>query len=159
MRRRRPPVGYRWASSATTGTVRAVTRPPFIDKIAWSHLQDGRLLCARNHGRERFYLPGGKREQGESDLQTLVREVDEELTVTIEPGTAASVGVFEAPADGREDGLRVRMTCYTATHTGDIAPANEIAEVDWLTLADGHRVSAVDRLVMEHLRELAKLDD
>ena len=43
-----------------------------IDKIAWIHLEERRLLVARNAGRERFYLPGGKREPGESDVQTLV---------------------------------------------------------------------------------------
>lgn len=139
--------------------MRRVTATPFVDKIAWIHLQDGRLLGARNHGRERFYLPGGKREQGESDLQTLVREVDEELTVTLDPSSAASVGLFEAPADARDDGLMVRMRCYTANHTGEITPSNEIAEIDWLTLADVDRVSSVDRLVMEHLRELGLLTD
>lgn len=131
--------------------------PPFVDKVAWIHVQGGRLLCARNHGRERFYLPGGRREAGESDLETLVREVDEELTVTIDPGSAASVGVFEAAADARADGLVVRMTCYTANHSGRIAPSNEIAEVDWLTMADLARVSAVDRLVMARLDDLGLL--
>lgn len=133
--------------------------PPFVDKIAWVHARDGRLLCARNHGRERFYLPGGRREAGESDLETLVREVDEELTVSIDPGSAVSVGVFEALADARDDGLMVRMTCYTATHTGELTASNEIAEIDWLTLADRERVSAVDHLTMTHLYGLGLLAD
>lgn len=136
-----------------------MSTPPFVDKIAWVHLRGGRLLCARNHGRERFYLPGGKREPGESDLQTLVREVNEELAVTIDPGSAASVGVFEAPADGRDDGMLVRMTCYTGTHTGELTPSNEIAEIDWLTLTDFDRVSAMNRLVMARLHELGWLTD
>ncbi|NUO34405.1 MAG: DNA mismatch repair protein MutT, partial [Dermatophilaceae bacterium] len=42
--------------------------PDLIDKIAWIHLEQRRLLVARNAGRERFYLPAGKRETGESDL-------------------------------------------------------------------------------------------
>ncbi len=134
--------------------MRRVTAAPFVDKIAWIHLHDGRLLGARNHGRERFYLPGGKREPGETDLQTLVREVNEELAVTIDPGSAASVGVFEAPADGRDDGMLMRMTCYTATHTGELTPSNEIAEIDWLALTDRDRVSAMNRLVMAHLHGL-----
>jgi len=128
-----------------------------IDKIAWIHLDDRRLICARNAGRERFYLPGGKREPGESDVETLVREVAEELTVTLDPGTAAYVGTFEALADGRSDGLVVRLTCYTARHTGAFAPSREIDELAWMTTADGDRVSAVDRLVLAHLHEAGLL--
>jgi 8-oxo-dGTP pyrophosphatase MutT (NUDIX family) len=131
---------------------------PFIDKIAWVHLDGRRLLVARNAGRDRFYLPGGKREPGESDVQTLVRELDEELTVTVDPGTAAHVGTFEALADARTDGLVVRLTCYTASHQGTFTPSREIAELAWVTAADGDRVSAVDRLVLVHLRDAGLID-
>lgn len=34
-----------------------------------------------------FCIPGGKREAGESDLQVLLREITEELTVTLLPAT------------------------------------------------------------------------
>jgi 8-oxo-dGTP pyrophosphatase MutT (NUDIX family) len=129
-----------------------------IDKIAWIHLEERRLLVARNAGRERFYLPGGKREAGESDLETLVRELEEELTVIVDADSAEHVGTFEAPADARTDGLLVRLTCYTAAHTGTFAPSREIDELAWITSADGDRVSAVDRLVLAHLRDAGLLD-
>ena len=134
------------------------TTPPFIDKIAWIHLEERRLLTARNAGRDRFYLPGGKREPGESDLETLVRELDEELAVSVDPATAARVGTFEALADARTDGLVVRLTCYTATHTGELVPSREIDEIAWLTAREGDRVSAVDRLVLAHLHDAGLLD-
>lgn len=129
-----------------------------IDKIAWIHLEQRRLLVARNAGRDRFYLPGGKREPGESDLETLVRELEEELTVTVDPGSAEHVGTFEALADARTDGLLVRLTCYTAAHTGTFAASREIDELAWITSVDGDRVSAVDRLVLTHLRDADLLD-
>ena len=132
--------------------------PDLIDKIAWIHLEQRRLLVARNAGRDRFYLPGGKREPGESDLETLVRELEEELTVVVDPGTAAYVGTFEAPADARTDGLVVRLTCYTASHSGPFAVSREIDEITWITSADGDRVSAVDRLVLAHLRDADLID-
>ena len=129
-----------------------------IDKIAWIHLEERRLLVARNTGRERFYLPGGKREPGESDVETLVRELDEELAVAVAPETALHVGTFEAPADARTDGLLVRLTCYTAVHTGRLAPSREVEELAWVTAADGDRVSAVDRLVLAHLHDADLID-
>ena len=43
-----------------------------IDKLAWIFIEDGKLLMVRSKGKELFYLPGGKREAGESDEQALV---------------------------------------------------------------------------------------
>ncbi|GHA72649.1 hypothetical protein GCM10010345_89450 [Streptomyces canarius] len=37
-----------------------------VEKAAWVHLDEGRLLTARTHGRDRFYLPGGTPEPGET---------------------------------------------------------------------------------------------
>lgn len=134
--------------------------PPvsFVDKVAWVHVVDRRLLAARSAGKEPFYLPGGKREPGESDVETLAREIEEELSVTVDPSTAAHVGTFEAPADGRTDGRVVRLTCYTAEHRGEPAPSREIGEIAWLTSQDGDRVSAANRLVIEHLHDAGLLD-
>ncbi|NAS24379.1 NUDIX domain-containing protein [Herbidospora sp. NEAU-GS84] len=128
-----------------------------IDKIAWICLRDGRILGVRSHGKDAYYVPGGKREPGESDLDTLVREVREELTVTILPATAALVGVFEAPAHGRADGATVQITCYTAGHEGEPAPGGEIAELAWLAYADRDRVSPANQAVFDHLHRTGLL--
>ncbi|MEV7623472.1 NUDIX domain-containing protein [Actinoplanes sp. NPDC089786] len=130
---------------------------PDIDKIAWIHLRDGAILSTRSHHRDAFYLPGGKREPGESDLDTLVREIREELTVAIDPSTAAPAGIFEAQAHAHPQGIRVRMTCYTATYSGTLTPAAEIAELAWLTYADRNRVSPVDKLIFDQLRDDGQL--
>jgi 8-oxo-dGTP pyrophosphatase MutT (NUDIX family) len=118
----------------------------------------GLVRVARTRGRERFSGPGGKREPGETDVQTLVRELDEELAVTVEATTAMHVGTFEALADARTDGLLVRLTCYTAIHTGSFVPSREIEEIAWLTAGEGDRVSAVDRLVLAHLHDADLID-
>ncbi|SNT63651.1 NUDIX domain-containing protein [Asanoa hainanensis] len=131
--------------------------PAMIDKVAWVLVSGGTILCSRNHGRDLFYLPGGRREAGESDLQTLVREVREELGVTIVAGTESHVGTFEAEAHGRPPGTRVTMTCYTADHHGTPHPDTEIAELAWFGYADRDRVSAADRLVFDHLHAAGQL--
>ncbi|GAA1284312.1 hypothetical protein Psi02_33790 [Planotetraspora silvatica] len=74
--------------------------PATIDKIAWIHLEDGKVLSTRTRGKDVYYFPGGKREPGETDLDTLTREIDEELAVAVLPATAELLGVFEARAHG-----------------------------------------------------------
>lgn len=124
-----------------------------IDKVAWIRIEHGAVLCARSAGKELYYLPGGKREAGETDIQTLVREITEELGVTITPGTAEEAGVFEAQADGKADGVTVRLTCYTADYSGTLESNSEIEEFAWLTYADRDRVSVAGRVVFGHLHE------
>ena len=128
-----------------------------IDKIAWLHLVDGRILSTRSRGKEVYYLPGGKREPGETDIETLVREIREELDVTIKPESVAAAGTFEAQAHGHATGTRVRMTCYTAEYHGTLEANSEIEEFAWLEYADRGRVSAVDKLIFDHLHDTGQL--
>ena len=130
-----------------------------LDKIAWIHLVDGHVLSTRSIDKDVYYLPGGKREAGESDLDALAREIHEELSVRIDRARAAHVGTFEAQAHGHPTGVIVRMTCCTAAFTGELAPANEIAQMAWLTFPDRERSSPVDRLVLEHLHNRGLLRD
>ncbi|MGV9673861.1 NUDIX hydrolase [Nocardia sp. NPDC003482] len=120
-----------------------------IDTVAWVLIEDGRILCARPRGKDVFYIPGGKREGGESDSQTLIREIDEELTVALIADTIAHVGTYEAETPG--GGELVRMACYTAEHTGTITASSEIAEIAWFTYADRDRVPPVDRVLFDDL--------
>lgn len=123
-----------------------------IDKLAWLHLRDGRLLAARSRGKDVYFIPGGKRETGESDEEALVREVREELTVELRPETLRRFGVFEAQAHGRAEGVLVRMTCFTGDYDGEPRAAAEIEELAWLSYADRERVSVVAQLIFDELR-------
>jgi 8-oxo-dGTP diphosphatase len=128
-----------------------------IDAIAWIRLNDGKILCTRSRGKDVYYIPGGKREPGETDVDTLVREIAEELTVTIILATARYLGTFQAQAHGHADGVMVRMTCYTADYQGTPAPSSEIGELRWLTYADRDRVPPVDQVVFDHLHQAGQL--
>lgn len=128
-----------------------------IDKVAWIELRGGEVLSTRSHGKDAYYFPGGKREAGESDLETLAREIGEELAVVIDTGSAEHVGTFEAQAHGQASGVMVRMSCYTAGYEGTLTPSGEIAELIWLTYADRDRVSPVDQIIFDHLHERSLL--
>lgn len=120
-----------------------------MEKVAWVLVRHGRLLVARNRGRDLFYLPGGRRQPDESHAETLVREAMEELGVWIDPSTMRLVAEVTAPRDGAP-GL-LRMACYTAEHLGDLVPANEIVEVGWFTAADYGRVTVAEQQVIDRL--------
>ncbi|MFN8510261.1 MAG: NUDIX domain-containing protein [Deinococcaceae bacterium] len=123
-----------------------------IDKLAYVHIENHRILMALSHGKDLWYIPGGKREVGESDIQALVREIKEELDIDLIPETIAHCGTFEAPADGKPEGVTVRITCYTGDFVGKPVPKSEIEAVDFLDYAQKDKVSPAARLVFEYLR-------
>lgn len=124
-----------------------------IDKIAWIEIQNNKILSTRSKGRLKYYIPGGKREQNETDLQTLTREIKEELDIDLIADTVAFVGVFQAQADSHAEGIEVKMTCYSCKYTGTVKPSSEIEEVIWLTYADRPKVSPVDMQIFDWLQE------
>lgn len=124
-----------------------------IDKVAFLYLKDGKILSTRSKGKDKYYIPGGKREAGETDIETLVREVKEELSVDIIESSAKFYGVFEAQAHGKAEGVIVKMTCYTAEYADELKADSEIAEIVWLTMEDIESVSPVDKLIMADLHE------
>jgi 8-oxo-dGTP pyrophosphatase MutT (NUDIX family) len=128
-----------------------------IDKLAWIHLKDSRILCVRSKGKSLFYIPGGKRNQGESDVTALQREIKEELQVSLDTSTLRFVKVFEAQADGRKPGILVRMTCYTASFKGVFQADSEIEEIAWLRYQDKSKVSIVGQHVFDYLKHQGQL--
>lgn len=124
----------------------------FIDKLAYIHIINGEILMTLSKGKETYYIPGGKREQGESDEQALIREVKEELTVELKPETIKLYGVFEAQAHGKPEGVMVRMTCYTADYDGVLTPSSEIQDIAYYTYAQREIVGPVDQLIFDDLK-------
>lgn len=124
-----------------------------IDKLAWLYLQDQQLLGARSQGKAIYYIPGGKREAGESDEVALSRELKEELSIDLIPATITYVATFTAQADGKPAGMMVKLTCYQAEFQGAITASAEIAEVRWLRHQDQATCSPVTQLVLDWLKE------
>lgn len=129
-----------------------------IDKIALIKIKNGQVLSTKSKGKNKFYFPGGKREIGESDEQTLIREIKEELSVEIVPNSYKYIGTFKAQSDGMKDGIIVKMTCYSADFNGTLKANNEIEEIKWLNYADINTVSAVDKIIFDYLKEKGDLE-
>ena len=124
-----------------------------IDKLALIYLRDKQILITRSKGKDTWYIPGGKREAGESDQDALIREIKEELSVDLLPHTCKPVGVFKAQAHGKPLGTIVQMTCYSADFTGELMPAAEIEEMDWFAYKDRARTAPVDQIIFDWLKE------
>ena len=124
-----------------------------IDKLAWIEIQNKKILSTRSRGKDTFYIPGGKRESGESDSEALIREIKEELMVDLDKNSLVHVGNFEAQAHGHAEGILVKMTCYSGDFSGNLNPDSEIEEMAWLTMADMHRISPVDKIIFNFLFE------
>jgi 8-oxo-dGTP pyrophosphatase MutT (NUDIX family) len=103
-----------------------------IDKLAWLYLREGKLLIARSKNKDLFYIPGGKREKGETDEQALIREIKEEISVDLIPNSIEYAETFKAPADGKDSETIVKLTCYFADFKGDLSPDAEIEEIDFI---------------------------
>lgn len=129
-----------------------------IDKIAFIETQNGQILSTRSKGKTKYYIPGGKREFGETDEQTLVREIAEELNVRIDKNTMDYVGTFKAQSDGAKEGVIVKMTCYKAQYEGTIEPTSEIEEIKWLNYKDLDIISEVDKKIFGFLKENGELE-
>lgn len=129
-----------------------------IDKLAWIELQNKSILSTKSFGKNKYYIPGGKRENDETDAQALLREIQEELTVQLDPNSLQYMGVFEAQAHGHPAGILVKMTCYSGSHSGVVQASSEIEEIRWLKYADKDKISEVDQLIFDELKQQNLLD-
>lgn len=129
-----------------------------IDKLAWIELKNKSILSTKSYGKDKYYIPGGKRETGETDQQALIREISEELSVTMDPETLNYVGTFEAQAHSHDEGILVKMTCYSGEYSGELQANSEIEEMKWLHYSDKDKISEVDKLIFDYLHQNNLLD-
>jgi 8-oxo-dGTP diphosphatase len=124
-----------------------------IDKLAFLLLKEKKLLMTLSHGKDTYYIPGGKREEGETDQEALIREVKEELTVDLIPSTIVHYGTFEAQAHGKPLGTIVRMICYVGEFTGVLTPGNEIDKIEYYSFSQRNIVGPVDQIIFDDLNK------
>jgi len=113
------------------------TSRPQVIRIAAAVLvrADGFTLVVRKRGTAIFMQPGGKIDAGESPLQALVRELREELDLSVSPAACQPLGHFRAPAANEADAMvaaEAFIVPLAATACATLRAQAEIAEIRWI---------------------------
>lgn len=103
-----------------------------MHKIGGIIIKDKELLVARSRGKEFFIAPGGKVEPGETPEESLIRELNEEVQITVQKNQLNLFGTFYAPAAGNES-VMLRMDVFIVeSWQGEISPTREVEEIKWI---------------------------
>lgn len=124
----------------------------YIDKLAFIDIVNKKILMTMSKGNDTWYIPGGKRDEGESDGEALVREMREETTVEVDLESLELYGVFEAQAHGKPEGVILKMTCYQGEFVGELRPNSEIEKIAYLDYSIYERLGPMGKVVFDDLR-------
>lgn len=105
-----------------------------IDKIGLAVIDGSKLLVVKNRGTSKWIMPGGRVESGEDPEQTLRREIDEELSCSVD--SLQYVGEYCDEA-ANDEGAMVKIRLYQGRLLGNIRIANEIETYTWFDMKSG----------------------
>lgn len=112
---------------------------PFLAASA-AIVRDGKVLIvrrARPPAKDVYTLPGGVVEAGETLIEAVIREVQEEIGLSIEPiKLAGHREAIKRNADGRVERHFVIMCFASRLKSGTERPNDEITEILWCRPAE-----------------------
>jgi len=123
-----------------TGSAYESAPPPrrqTVLRVAAAIITDatGRTLLVRKRGTTAFMQAGGKIEPGESALQALTRELQEEVGLEVDLDTTEYLGSFRADAANEPDTV-IRAEVFAMSVDRIVVPSEEIEEVLWIDTDD-----------------------
>jgi len=112
--------------------------------------ENGFALVVRKRGSTLFQQPGGKPEPGESALDALLREVQEEVGVTLDPSGVEPLGTFEDAAANEPGHIVIGDAFRARIRRAQVRIGAEIEDARWLAPDDVARTPLAD-LSRNHL--------
>jgi 8-oxo-dGTP pyrophosphatase MutT (NUDIX family) len=130
-----------------------------IYKIGLAVFKDKKVLLTREAKNEHaFYMLGGKADEGESEVETLRREVMEEIGCEVVVESLKFLHEFEAPAYGKKD-IVVNERIYTGQIIGEPKPLSEIAEIRYFDSSiEPKRLTPVSVMYMDWFKQNGYID-
>lgn len=114
----------------------------------------GRILLVRKQTSQIFMQPGGKPERGETAVQALRRELQEELQIDVPEAALNPLGEFETDT-ANEPGHVLHSQVFRLHLDQAVTASAEIAEARWFTVAEadalGDRLAPLARLLLPRL--------
>lgn len=129
-----------------------------IETVGLIEIKNKKVLVVRSKGIDLSYMPGGKREKGETDEEALIRELKEELDIEIIPSTISFYGTFEAQAHARSGGTLVTMSCFRAEFNGKFKSSSEIEEYAYLSYDQKNQTPPLGNLIFDDLKQKGLID-
>jgi len=127
-----------------------------INVIALAHISKKKLLLVRSSGKDGFYLPGGKPDPGESDLDTLEREIREELACGIDHTSLVYFTTTVAQAFAKPEGVLVAVKTFFGDLRGTPRPTSEVVELRFFGLTEYMALPSRAPAAEALLRQLAQ---
>ncbi len=93
----------------------------------------GDLLTVRKKGSIYYMMAGGKIEMGETPLQALQRELEEELNLILTPEDIRYLGTHQTQAVNEVNTLVHATVFHIKTTFTSFTPHAELEEIKWLT--------------------------
>ena len=132
--------------------------PNYIDRLAFIDIKDKKILLALSKDKDTWFIPGGKREKGETDEEALIREIQEELSVDIIPESITYFTTLEGSAYGKPEGTKVRIAFYTGKYIGTIIPAAEIEKVEYFSFDNAPKLPETGQAMLKKLKTNGLID-